>query len=446
MSAPAPVPVAQAPARTADAPPGGTASAVILVTGFVLLSLNTRVAFGQLGPLAPVAGFGTGTVTVLGLLPPLCMGAFAPLASLVRRRFGEERGLFAASVLLLAGAVVRMLGLPGLFVGTVLVSIATAVVNVLIPVFVRSRFAHRRVGVMMGVYALSMGAGSALVAALMVPVWQASGHSWETAIGLAVIPAALAAAGIAPQLRGAAGSRPVDTARTTQERPEARRATAGQRGPAGGVLRTPLAWSLVGFFGFQTLLFYTTLAWLPAILVDAGVSGAAAGNMQSLFIVGVAVGGFTAPVLAAARTDQRPHIVAVILTCAAGYVGLLTAPASAPAVWALVLGTGLGGGQALAGVLYVKRGKDHDHVAALSAVAQTGGYLVAATGPATASLLHTATGAWTVPLVTFLGVLALSLAASLRAGYDRRAVGRRFRHGGPRTDHDRGAGGPDRGR
>ncbi|MET9942219.1 hypothetical protein ABZ086_30135, partial [Streptomyces halstedii] len=31
-----------------------------------------RVAFGQLGPLAPVAGFGTGTVTLLGLLPPLC--------------------------------------------------------------------------------------------------------------------------------------------------------------------------------------------------------------------------------------------------------------------------------------------------------------------------------------------------------------------------------------
>ncbi|SCF58818.1 hypothetical protein [Streptomyces sp. Ncost-T10-10d] len=70
--------------------------------------------------------------------------------------------------------------------------------------------------------------------------------------------------------------------------------------------------------------------------------------------LGVAVGGFTVPAPAAARSDQRPHIVAIILICAAGYVGLLTAPASAPAVWALVLGTGLGGGQALAGVLYVK--------------------------------------------------------------------------------------------
>ncbi|MFB7547909.1 MFS transporter [Streptomyces sp. NPDC056154] len=414
MSVPAPSRTARSSSPVQGPPPRGTSSAVVLVSGFVLLSLNTRVPFGQLGPLAPVAGFGTGTVTLLGLLPPLCMGAFAPLASLVRRRFGEERGLFAASVVLLAGAVVRVLGLPGLFVGTVIVSIATAVVNVLIPVFVRSRFAHRRVGVMMGVYALSMGAGSALIAALMVPVWQASGHSWETAMGLAVIPAALAAIGVAPQLRGSDGP-----ARKTRQPTEARRAEAGERGRVCGVLRTPPAWSLVAFFGFQTLLFYTTLAWLPAILVDAGVPGATAGSMQSLFIVGVAVGGFTVPVLAAARTDQRPHIVAVILICAAGYTGLLTAPASVPAVWALVLGTGLGGGQALAGVLYVKRGKDHDHVAALSAVAQTGGYLLAATGPATASLLHTVTGAWTAPLVTAVVVLALSLLASLRAGHDR---------------------------
>nr|WP_269153220.1 MFS transporter [Streptomyces halstedii] len=385
-----------------------------------MLSFNTRVAFGQLGPLAPVAGFGTGTVTLLGLLPPLCMGLFAPLATPVRRRLGEERGLFWASVLLLAGAVVRVLGLPGLFVGTVIVSIATATVNVLVPVFVRSRFEHRRVGVMMGVYALSMGAGSALVAALMVPVWQASGHSWQAAMGLAVIPSALAAVAVAPQLRApAAAVRPGTPPTGPGPQPSGPSVPATTAGRPGGVLRTGLAWSLVAYFGFQTLLFYTTLAWLPAILVDAGVAGTTAGTMQSLFIVGVAVGGFVLPVLAAARADQRPHLVGIVLVCATGYVGLLAAPGSVPALWSLLLGAGLGGGQAVAGVLYVKRGRDHEHVAALSAAAQTGGYLIAATGPLTASVLRTATGTWQAPLLTFLGVLALSLVTSLRAGHDR---------------------------
>ncbi|MFD5200884.1 hypothetical protein ACFWM7_12200 [Streptomyces sp. NPDC058375] len=139
--------------------------------------------------------------------------------------------------------------------------------------------------------------------------------------------------------------------------------------------------------------------------------------MQSLFILGIAAGGFLTPVLAAARTDQRPHLIAVLLVCGLGYAGLLAAPAALPALWALLLGAGLGGGQAVAGVLYVKRGRDQDHVAALSTAAQTGGYLIAATGPAAASVLHTATGAWTAPLLAFLGVLLLSTVASLRAGH-----------------------------
>ncbi|MDH6709236.1 cyanate permease [Kitasatospora sp. MAA19] len=194
------------------------------------------------------------------------MGLFAPLGALARRRIGEERGLFWASVLLVAGAALRPAGLPGLYAGTVLVgvavavAVAVAVVNVLIPVFVRARFAPQRIGTMMGVYALSMGAGSAVVAALVAPV------------------------------------------------------------------------------------------------------------------------------------------------------------ASAP-VWAGVLGIGMGGGQALAGVLFVRRGTDHDHVAALSTMAQTRGYLLAATGPALAAALHGATGTWTTPLLALVALLLAGSVLSLRAGH-----------------------------
>ncbi len=72
------------------------------------------------------------------------MGLFAPLAVVARRRLGEERALFAAGAVLLVGALVRMAGMPGLIAGTVIVSLATAVVNVLVPVFVRKRFAPER--------------------------------------------------------------------------------------------------------------------------------------------------------------------------------------------------------------------------------------------------------------------------------------------------------------
>ncbi|UNQ39594.1 MFS transporter [Prescottella equi] len=390
-----------APAAASRA--GVGASMMLLVAGFVLISANTRVAFGQIGPLAPVVGFDAATVTVLGLIPPLVMGLFAPLAVVARRRLGEERALFAAGAVLLVGALVRMAGMPGLIAGTVIVSLATAVVNVLVPVFVRKRFAPERTGVMMGVYAMSMGAGSAVIAALMIPVWRASGESWPPAIGLAVIPALLALVGTVPQLRHA--SRPgTHAGATAHDRPK--------------VLRTWTAWSSTIFFGIQTLLFYATLAWLPSILVAAGLADGSAGNMQALFIVGVAGGGLVAPILAAASADQRPHILAIVAVCAAGFAGLLIAPDSVPVVWALILGIGLGAGQAVAGVLYARRGRTPDHVAALSTVAQTGGYLIAATGPILASILHDATGSWTAPVTAFLVLLAVNAVASMRAGHD----------------------------
>ncbi|MCL2535232.1 MAG: MFS transporter [Nocardiaceae bacterium] len=377
-------------------------SAMVLVVGFVLVSANTRVAFGQIGPLAPVAGFAPSTVTLLGLIPPLVMGLCAPFAAPARRRLGEENALFVASVVLLFGAFVRMAGTTGLLVGTAVVSAATAIVNVLIPVLVRKRFAPNRIGVMMGVYALSMGAGSALVTASMIPIWRASGESWVPAIGLAIVPATLALIGIAPQARRRHNSAmPV---RTTER----------------GVLRTWLTWSLTVFFGIQTLLFYATLAWLPSILVAAGVAETTAGNMQALFIAAVAVGGLIAPILAGMAVDQRPHIIAIVAVCAVGYVGLLAAPDVAPAAWAVVLGIGLGAGQAVAGVLYAHRGRTPDHVAALSTVAQTFGYVLAATGPVLATALHGLTGSWTAPILAFVALLAVNAVASLRAGHNGR--------------------------
>ncbi|WP_320775470.1 MFS transporter [Streptomyces sp. CRN 30] len=357
---------------------------------FVLLSLNTRVAFGQVGPLAPVAGFGSATVSLLGLLPPLCMGAFAPLAGVARRRLGEERGLWWASLVLVAGAVVRMCGVPGLVAGTVVVGAATAVVNVLIPVLVRKRFPRERVGTMTGVYALSMGAGSALVAALVVPVARVTG-AWQPAVGLAVVPAVLAVTGMTPGLR----HRPARADAALSTAPARSSDGAGSVGRP-HVARTAVAWSLTAFFGVQTLAFYTVLAWLPSILIGSGLTGDAAG-----------------------RADQRPHILATVLVCVAGLTGLLLAPgATASTVWVVVLGMGLGAGQALPGVLYARRGADHDHVTALSTMAQTCGFLLAATGPPLAAFLHTATGTWTASLVALVAALLVCAAVGMRAGHD----------------------------
>ncbi|NJP96670.1 MFS transporter [Nonomuraea sp. FMUSA5-5] len=369
-----------------------------LLVVFVVVCLNLRVAFTGIGPLIPVMGLGQVTATVLTTIPPLCMGLFAPLGALTRTRVGEERGLFIATIVLTAGIVVRSLGMVGLFAGTVVASAAIAVLNVLTPVLVRKRFAPRRVGVMMGLYALLMGASAALTAAVTVPLYQATG-SWQITLGAALVPAVLGLAVLPTQLRV----------------PPTRRSATAYVSWA-GLLRNTTAWAVTGFFSIQTLLFYTLVAWLPAIMVDAGAGPASAGTAIAFCLVGVAAGGFLGPAWAGRRESQQLPILATIALCLVGLGGIMFAPVSSAAGWAIVLGIGLGAGQGIPGVLYVRRAANQHQTAQLSSMAQGVGFLVAATGPVLAAALHGASGTWTVPLVALAILLIVNAALSPRAG------------------------------
>lgn len=375
-------------------------SAVLTLIGFVLASLNTRVPFGQVGPLAPIAGIDADMVTLLGVIPPLGMGIAAPFVPMLLRRAGEDRLLLWASVLALVGAGLRPFGASGLAWGTVVVALAIGVVNVLIPVYVRRRFAGPKAGPIFGAYALAMGGGSALAAAVVVPVAQATGR-WELAVATAGVPAVLAVVGSVMML-------------------DARSADPSVV-PAGSVVKTPvagtwLAWSLMAFFGVQTLLFYTLLAWLPSVLIAGGTSTAAAGSGQAILILGIAVGGFASPLLAARRTSQVGVITLIVGLCAVGMLGLALVPLLSQWLWVPLLGLGLGGGQALPAVLYAHRGANPSHTAALSSFAQTGGFLIAATGPILLNTLHAAFENWSTPLVILSVACVANLALSWRAG------------------------------
>lgn len=387
---------------------------VLVLIGFVLASLNTRVPFGQIGPLAPIAGIDAAAVTLLGVIPPLGMGFAAPFVPILLRRAGEDRLLFWASVLAFVGAGIRPFGIQSLVWGTVVVAAAIGVVNVLIPVFVRRRFMGSRSGPVFGAYALAMGLGSALAAAVVVPVAQAAGR-WEYAVATALIPALLAVVGSLMMLDRRVSSR-ADTAPASPA-------------PSGGdgkvrVIGTWLAWSLTAFFGVQTLLFYSLLAWLPSILVDAGASPEFAGTGQAILIVGIAAGGFFSPLLAAPRTSQTPVIVLIVVFCATGMLGIALTPELSSWLWVPLLGIGLGGGQALPAVLYAHRGASPAHTAALSAFAQTGGFLIAATGPILLSLAHATLDNWRIPLLALAVICLLNLGLSWRAGSSTRQPAR----------------------
>jgi CP family cyanate transporter-like MFS transporter len=346
------------------------------------------------------------TASALTAIPPLCMGLFAPLGPLFSRRFGPSRALFLAMLILVAGILIRSSGAAGLLVGTIVASAGIAALNVLTPVFIRQQFAPERIGVMMGVYAMMMGGGGGLMAAFAIPLYDAAGNSWAFALGAAVLPALMALGALLP-LFDSAESAPVHARRRNW----------------GILLRNTTVWSLIAFFGVQTLVFYAVLAWLPAIYISKGTDAAVAGFNLAVCIFGVAIGGFLGPMIAAKHDDQRAHILASIGLCIVGLTGVLVSPASWAPVWVTLLGIGLGAGQGIPSVLFAKRSLGPAQMAELSSVVQTVGYLIAASGPILAATLHGWSGGWAWPVCVLVVLLAMNACVGLPGGRGHVTVG-----------------------
>jgi CP family cyanate transporter-like MFS transporter len=198
-------------------------------------------------------------------------------------------------------------------------------------------------------------------------------------------------------------------------------------GPAGdtslpSLWRNRLAWQVTAFMGLQSLLFYSCLSWLPALLRSEGIDRGAAGALLSLMLLTAIPTCLLVPVWASRARDQRVAIALTLAVYGAGLAGLLAAPDAAPAVWATLLGFAQGSLLALAFLLFGLRAGDQEHAAQLSAMAQTVGYAVAAAGPLLIGALREATGGWSAPLAALLAVLVPLLAAGMAAGR-RREVG-----------------------
>jgi MFS transporter, CP family, cyanate transporter len=172
------------------------ASALLLGTVLVLTALNLRAAVTSVGPvlrqLQSDLGMSDTVAGVLTTLPVVCFGLFGLLASRLGRRVGTETALVAALVAIAAGLGVRALApTTGWLLLMSLIPLAgIAVGNVLVPVVVKAWFPYD-VGRATGWYSMAIAAGTALPAALTVPVASELG-GWRAGLGIWALPAAAA--------------------------------------------------------------------------------------------------------------------------------------------------------------------------------------------------------------------------------------------------------------
>ncbi|MFE3516629.1 CynX/NimT family MFS transporter [Streptomyces sp. NPDC059166] len=403
LSPPA-APGAEATARAGEGPSPWVLRIVTL--GLVLAALNLRPAITSLGPLLEEVRDGlhmSGSVAgVLTSVPPLCFALFGFAAPRLARRFGPAAVVCAGMVAIAAGLLLRPFvgGTAGFLAASALALMGIAVSNVLMPVIVKRWFPDR-VGTVTGLYSMALALGTALAAALTVPVTNALGGSWRT--GLAVW-AVLAVAAVVPWIP------------FVRDRREATPSAAGTPAPpALRITRSRTAWALACFFGLQATAAYITMGWMPQIFRDAGIPAGTAGVLLAVTMaMGVPLA-FVIPRAASRLRNQGP-IVLVLSGCGLlGYAGLYVAPAGGAWLWAVLLGVA-NCAFPLALTMIGMRSRTGAGVVRLSAFAQSTGYLLSIPGPLLVGVLYQHSGGWGMPIALMAGLLVPQTIAGVLAG------------------------------
>jgi len=377
----------------------GRTSAVVLLTALILVAANLRPALTSVGPLIDAIRHDLGlSATAAGLLnslPLFALAAFSPLAH-AANRIGIERALIIAMVALVAGILVRSLGgAVGLFSGTLVLGASIAVGNVLLPSVIKRDFAHR-VGGVTTIYVVVLALTAAIGSGVAVPLARVLPGGWKSALAFWALPAALAILPLALRLRTG---------------PDAESANKVYAAPV-PIWRSLLAWQVTVFMGLQSFSYYIVVSWFPSVLQEIGYTPSAAGWIVTLFQIVALIATLAMPSLIRRGNDQRLLAVVTPLLIVAAIFGQIAAPGAA-LWWIVLMGLGNGPTMILALSFFGLRTGDHRQAAALSLMAQSIGFFIAAFGPLVFGLLHDMSHGWTVPLIA----LAISLVVQSVAGF-----------------------------
>lgn len=342
---------------------------LFFVPGIILIGVSLRTPFTVLpiilGDISQGLGVEVSSLGVLTSLPLLMFTLFSLFSTRLAQKIGLEH-LFTYSLFFLTiGSLIRLINLPLLYLGTLMVGASIAVINVLLPSLIQAN-QPKKIGFLTTLYVTSMGIATALASYLAVPITQAS--SWK---GLIILLTLLCLATFLVWL--------------PNHRYNHRLVPQTKQKSKTKVMHNKQVWAVIVFAGFQSLLFYTAMTWLPTMAIHAGLSSHEAGLLTSIFSLISIPFSMTIPSLTTSLSTRNRQLMLTLVSLA-GVVGIsmLFFPVGNFFYWLtihLLIGTATSALFPYLMVNFSLKTSAPEKTAQLSGLSQTGGYILAAFGP-----------------------------------------------------------------
>lgn len=354
-----------------------------LFIAILLLGINLRPILAVVGPLLEqiqqATGLDDSQAGLLTTLPILAMGICALYGGWLQRHLGEYRGILLGITIIAVACLVRF---PwdtriGLLVSAALGGVGIALIQALVPSFIK-RFFLQRSSLLMGLYTTGIMAGAAVAAATASPLSGIAGWSGALACWGVVAFIALLVWRKAPSSR------------------EEHEQSAIYRLAPHGIQH----WTLMLFFGIGTGAYTLVLAWLPPYYMQLGWSAAQSGFLLGGLTLTEVCAGLAVSALISRFPDRRMLLVPILVLLLSGMILLLMAPLSLAFVAMIFLGIGIGALFPLSLIVALDHATNVQETGRLMGFVQGGGYILASVMPTLAGVIRQHTEgleqAWTI--------------------------------------------------
>lgn len=373
---------------------------LFFVLGIVLIGTVLRSPFTALptilGDIAQGLGVEVSSLGILTSLPLLMFALFSAFASRLAQKIGLEHLFTYCLLLLTIGSVIRIFNLPLLYLGTLIIGASIAIFNVLLPSMIQAN-QPQKISLLTTLYVTAMGISTAIASYLSVPITQAS--SWK---GLILVLSFLCLVTLLVWLPNHRHNHYLEGQQEKKLKEN--------------ILKSKSVWAIIVFGGLQSLLFYTSMTWLPTMAISAGLSNSDAALLASIFSLISIPFSMTIPSLTTRLSDGHRQIMLAIISIA-GMIGiaLLLYPSNNFLYWLvahLLIGTACSALFPYLMVCFSLKTSSPEKTAQLSGIAQTGGYILAAFGPTLFGYSFDLFQSWT-PAVLALLVIDIIITVSL---------------------------------